>query len=109
MTFSPTIDKLAYAFSYTQKSIRSRQHTQWGVPSNPQRPWQNRRIRTSPSYTLQSHSLTIQKGIYKDAKDHEARVKHFGDNQPIVKPPKTIVELVSITLSRLFKTSKIRC
>jgi len=39
----------------------------------------------------------IQKGIYKDAKDHEARVKHFGDNQPIVKPPKTITELVTFS------------
>jgi hypothetical protein len=35
-----------------------------------------------------------RKGIYKDSKDHEARTKAYGDNQPIVKPPKTIWELI---------------
>jgi len=35
-----------------------------------------------------------RKGIYKDSKDHEARIKAYGDNQPIVKPPKTIWELI---------------
>ena len=44
---------------------------------------------------LQSTFFTIvQKGIVKDAKDHEQRVNSYGDNAPIVKPPKTIMELV---------------
>ena len=36
----------------------------------------------------------FKKGIPKDARDHERRVTQFGDNLPIVKPPKTIWELV---------------
>jgi magnesium-transporting ATPase (P-type) len=44
---------------------------------------------------LQSTFFTIaQKGIVKDTKDHEQRVNSYGDNAPIVKPPKTIMELV---------------
>lgn len=37
---------------------------------------------------------SYRKGIYKDSKDHESRTKAYGDNQPIVKPPKTIWELI---------------
>jgi len=51
----------------------------------------------------------MQKGIYKDSKDHEARIKAYGDNQPIVKPPKTITELVTVMPFRSSKTSKTRC
>lgn len=51
----------------------------------------------------------MQKGIYKDAKDHEERIKAYGDNQPIVKPPKTIWELVTVILGRSWKTSKTTC
>ena len=47
--------------------------------------------------------------IYKDAKDHDARIKAYGDNQPIVKPPKTIYELVRGWLRRSWRTSRTRC
>ena len=29
-----------------------------------------------------------------DAKDHQKRIDDYGDNQPIVKPPKGIMELI---------------
>lgn len=36
----------------------------------------------------------MQKGIFNDEKDHQRRIDEYGDNQPIVKPPKTIWELI---------------
>lgn len=38
--------------------------------------------------------LTIQRGIVTDPKDHEKRKEEWGDNLPIVKKAKTIVELI---------------
>lgn len=36
----------------------------------------------------------FQRGIVTDPRDHEKRMEDWGDNQPIIKPPKTIMELV---------------
>ena len=36
----------------------------------------------------------FQRGIITDPKDHEKRVDEWGDNLPIIKPPKTITELI---------------
>jgi magnesium-transporting ATPase (P-type) len=35
-----------------------------------------------------------QKGIPNDPRDHEKRMNDWGDNAPIIKPPKTITELI---------------
>lgn len=41
--------------------------------------------------SLESHLATnFRKGIVKDSKDHDKRVESYGDNKPIIKPPKTI-------------------
>lgn len=50
-----------------------------------------------------SSFLYSQKGIVKDAKDHEKRVESYGDNKPIIKPPKTIKELVPYILPPDFR------
>lgn len=43
----------------------------------------------------QYHLSLSQKGLsLNDAKDHQKRIDDYGDNQPIVKPPKTIMELI---------------
>ena len=36
----------------------------------------------------------FQRGIINDIKDHEKRIDEWGDNLPIIKPPKTITELI---------------
>lgn len=53
-------------------------------------------LRNVPPHDLQGASLLTQKGITKDSgsNDHKRRVDAFGDNQPIVKEPKTILELI---------------
>ena len=43
---------------------------------------------------LSGNLSLIQRGIFNDEKDHQKRVENYGDNQPIVKPPKTIWELI---------------
>jgi len=45
---------------------------------------------------LQGYQHLTQKGISKDSgsNDHKRRANAFGDNQPIVKEPKTIFELI---------------
>jgi Ca2+ transporting ATPase len=35
----------------------------------------------------------FRKGIVKDYKDHERRIASYGDNKPIVKEPKTLLEM----------------
>jgi len=36
-------------------------------------------------------NTNYQRGIFSDPKDHQKRADEYGDNQPIVKPPKTIM------------------
>lgn len=47
-----------------------------------------------PQSQLQGTHIATQRGLTHDKKDHEARIEKYGDNQAIVKPPKTILELV---------------
>jgi Ca2+ transporting ATPase len=41
-----------------------------------------------------SLSTSFKRGISKDPADHKRRIKQFGDNAPIVKEPKTFLELI---------------
>lgn len=36
----------------------------------------------------------FQRGIVNDQKDHDKRIEDWGDNQPIIKPPPTIFDLI---------------
>ena len=36
----------------------------------------------------------MKRGIFNDPKDHQKRIDEYGDNQQIVKDPKTIMELI---------------
>jgi len=53
-------------------------------------------LRERPSDLFQSSTYITQKGITKDTEssDHKRRINAFGDNQPILKEPKTILELI---------------
>ncbi len=94
-SFKLSVADLRYAMLLTQHIIWARQHSSWCLRIKTQRVGRNSQSLKPSQNQLQSKNLSnLQKGVVRDEKDHEQRRERYGDNAPIIKPPKTIMELV---------------